>query len=354
LGLLGIQEGGSASLDSLTAYKGKIVSNSIAGALNKSSVPIDLKIGLLITGDVTITTVANVESDTSNNVAIAVRPSKTNVDDAKFLTLKKEGNTVTGATLAEGPVGLVSATNLGAFALNKTGVALNFLLGEAKYQVKHLGGDDYIFEYDTSIANGNGTAITIEGVVNSTADWTDYVNGTKTIGLAAVFSFEKADPTTNTYLANADLPDGASPTPAPILGLKQAAAAAVAVPPPPPYGFKASTGLTAIDNSGNIADPIGGSYPLAGTATFTVDAAVLAADPSLVSFNFDFNNADVSDIWWSDGAGSFAASLAAFDIDTAAGTITFGSMWSTAVPGTHYEYINLDDGGYFLLKIVLN
>jgi hypothetical protein len=135
--------------------------------------------------------------------------------------------------------------------------------------------------------------------------------------------------------------------------LKQKGANAVTIPEAT-YGFKTSAGLSSINNNGNISDPIGGANPLKGTATFTIAAATLAANPSNASFNFAFDGAEVSDIWWSDGAGGFAASLAAFDINESGGTVTFGNMWSTAAPGINYEYINLDNGDSFLLKIVLN
>jgi hypothetical protein len=334
LGLLDVAPGESKDLSALPS--GKIISDTIVGVLNKSSVDIELTIGLKITGDATVVAAeADADDDTDNNVFMAVRPSKIVIDDSMIGTLSKPG-----ATLASGAAG--------AFPLNDTGYVLNFLLGKAAYVVTNTDGER-TYDYKTGVANGVGTAITFEGAVNPTADWSAYAAGTKSVGLAAVFSFEKADKTAHAYLAQADLQDS---TPADIVGLKQKTASAVTIPEPT-YGFKTSAGLSAINNSGNISDPIGGANPLAGTATFTIDAATLAANPTDVSFNFAFDGAEVSDIWWSDGAGAFAASLAAFDIDELGGTVTFGSMWGTAAPGINYEYINLDNNDSFLLKIVL-
>jgi hypothetical protein len=326
LGLLGLADGSSAGLDTLTG--GQIASDTIAGVLNKSSVAIDLKIGLVITGDVTATDTASVGADTANNVAIYVRPSKTNVTDTLLPTLKKVGTAVTGATLAEGADG--------AFQLNKTGYELNFLLGKAKYLAKNTGGV-YTYEYDTAAANGNGTAITIEGRVNSNADWSEFVDGTKSVGLAAVFSYTEADSAVNTALAGPDLKDSAT-SPAPILGLKAAAGSTVTVPTPT-YGFVANTFTTNVSNTQFME----GGSTYAGQADFaysTVGAGTI--------IGFAFDTTDLATVYFGSG-GAF------YDVTTTftkeAGGLKLASSWDTTAAGAYEIYIELQNGDIWKVNL---
>jgi hypothetical protein len=324
LGLLGIGNGSSAALAGLDG--GKIVSNGIAGALNKSSVDIELTVGFKITGNATVVAAANIEDDTANNVSISVRPSKTNVDDSKLPTLLKLGDSVTGATLAEGAAG--------AFEIDSTGYALNFLLEGAAYVVKNTEGVySYIYDPDTS-PNGNGTAITIEGLVNSKADWTDYVDGTKSVGLAAVFSFEKADPTSHTHLATATLKDGKADTPDDIFGLKKADTATVSVPSAPTYGFLGGTGVSDLNLS--PGDPT-----FEQTVAFTYDKD----DIAVTLLPFAFNGNDIAAIWTEGISPNWGNYDATATFTEESGGLSFGSAYNSAM--TFNMYIVLDNGDSF-------
>jgi hypothetical protein len=321
----------------LSGGPGVIVSDAIAGVLNKSAVDIELTIGMQVTGDATVETdPAQVEdsNNTDNKVYLAVRPSKTDIQDDAFSTLKKNGDTVTGATLAEG--------ENGQFAIDEDGVTLHFLLGAATYKAVNTNGA-YTYVYDTGAKNGHGTAITIEGLVNKDADWSDYTGAeaANTVGLNAVFSYEKADAETNTYLAGSDLKDSAG-APEDIKGLKKYDLSGT-MPAAPDYGFRSGTGVSGIETAPTGADNI-----FEQTALFTFDKDNLESAGILP---FDFNGATLSAVWAEGITPAWTNYNATATVSQVADGIKFGSGYTDAVKFN--MYIVLDNGDEFKAVVTI-
>jgi hypothetical protein len=154
-------------------FAGRIISRDyVPTAINNSSFDVSLSVTLKLTGDaVAVTSESAVHSGTGNNVLLTIEP-------------------------AAGAVSTRSAVFIGSgssFAVSDEPGVLKFVLAPADYVFNHVAGSDPPDFTYTRIANtGKGTQFRIGGQCNKNADWTDFADDTKGVGINAVFSFAPA------------------------------------------------------------------------------------------------------------------------------------------------------------------
>jgi hypothetical protein len=155
-GLYGLT--GSAYLDEL--HGGKIFTNPNVyspAVRNSSSFPVTVSVAIQMTGNVTaVATESAVNSGTAHNALMWVASE-------------------------EGDRGYV---------ISASPQTVKYVLGAADYKATHLGGDNYA--YVTVPNTEKSMSFQIGGLINKNADWSEFVAGDKTVGISAVFSFERA------------------------------------------------------------------------------------------------------------------------------------------------------------------
>jgi hypothetical protein len=173
-GLYAIASGETKDLAALGG--GAIFSNGTAAAINNSSVDVKLSIELTGTGNATFIayddtdekTKDKVEGDTANNILLYAVPSAVDI------------STEATEYVASGS----------GFVIEDSASSLEFILGAAAYEIENNAD---VYTATPKEGTGHGTAIQLGGYVNSKADWSDYVEGgSKSVGVQAVFSYEKA------------------------------------------------------------------------------------------------------------------------------------------------------------------
>lgn len=178
-GLAGLAEGESKTAAELAAYAGKVTGASTPVVLNASSVDMTVSVALTLTGDATgVTSEAAVEADTNNNILLYAVPSSTAVTSAD-----DTAGAATGYTA--GTTGVVITTSA---------ATVEFLLPAAEYEYAKAEGTGAL-SYARTETPCQGTGISFAGLVNTKADWSDYVKETdpSEIGMTAVFSFAAAE-----------------------------------------------------------------------------------------------------------------------------------------------------------------
>ena len=188
-GLTGLEDGKSATAEQLSAYAGKVYSDDVAVIANLGSKNVKVSVELKLTGDATsVTTKDAVESDTANNILLyAVPAAKDFYDDAKD-----------GASYAGSTTGIV---------MGSAPVTIDFVVPHTDFEFKKSGST--VTYERVADSTPHGTGLKFAGLVNTKADWSDYVkdiNPSK-IGMTAKFTF------THT-LTNTDVADTTEGAPA--------------------------------------------------------------------------------------------------------------------------------------------
>jgi len=186
-GLVGLADGKSASLESLTG--GAIISKG-AGAFikNESSVAVEVGVELYVTATgtgadavVLVDDPDNVEKDLKLNMLLLAIPGK-----AKVAAIENYAASTTG-------IPVMSLADTAGTATFK------FVLDAAKYEVKNTQG---VYSYGKVVdaTNYDSASFQMGGNVNSTADWKAYGKAVtpETIKLTAVFSYKENTATKDT------------------------------------------------------------------------------------------------------------------------------------------------------------
>lgn len=174
-GLLDLASGTAVDADGLPAT-GVIKSASGAAAMikNESSVPVtvDVQVNAVASGNATFVTGGSlVATGSSANLFLSLVPSS-----AK-------------ATVeADGIKGYTKSSHV--IPVTTTQTTTKFQLQKAKYEV--VKGATNTFRLVSQAGNYDSTVFTVGGIVNSKADWKDFVSGNSTVGMTAVFSFAKS------------------------------------------------------------------------------------------------------------------------------------------------------------------
>lgn len=173
-GLSALANGATASKEDLANAAGLITGASKAVVTNCSSVPVKVSVKLKGTGNATfVTTADDVEKapageNKEQNVLLYALPSSVDVENSA----DKYVASTTGVTIST------------------TEATVNFVLDAAQYN--YSKNDDGKASYTLKDGEtGHGTAIAFEGLVNTKADWSDYVKteSPSTIGMTAVFTY---------------------------------------------------------------------------------------------------------------------------------------------------------------------
>ncbi len=166
-GISTLSNNSSASAEELEGAAGLISSTHKALVTNCSSVPVKVSVTLTGTGDATFMASANAvdeDSASANNILLYALPSAVDVG----ASVNKYVESTTG------------------IRISNTSVSANFILDEAEYVFEKTGASvNYVKKADDP---GHGTAIAFAGLVNKKADWSTYADGSKEIGMTAVFS----------------------------------------------------------------------------------------------------------------------------------------------------------------------
>lgn len=264
-GLSALENGATASKDDLANAAGLITGTDKAVVTNCSSVPIKVSVKLTGTGDATFKTAANdveaapTESDTAENVLLYALPSAVDVGNSK-------DNYVASTT---------------GVLLSTTAATVNFVLDAAEYNYSKddTGKATYTLKDGET---GHGTAIAFEGLVNTKADWSDYIKASSpsTIGMTAVFTYTS----TLTDADKADTTEGA------------------------PYGMMEMSSGTITVEAKNAA-PVFTAAATPGVIKYTAGAGELGLDKDADILIWH----EYADMWYD----------AASDVEVEAGTITY-------------------------------
>lgn len=190
-GLSALENGATASKEDLANAAGLITGASKAVVTNCSSVPVKVSVKLKGTGNATFVTAADdVEKapageNKEQNILLYALPSSVDVENSA----DKYVASTTGVTIST------------------TEATVNFVLDAAQYNYSKndSGKASYTLKDGET---GHGTAISFEGLVNTKADWSDYIKETSpsTIGMTAVFTYTST-------LAEADVADNTEGAP---------------------------------------------------------------------------------------------------------------------------------------------
>ncbi|MCL2633228.1 MAG: hypothetical protein FWD34_01805 [Oscillospiraceae bacterium] len=163
----------NATPSDLAPFAGKIISGSyVPTAINNSSFDVTLGVTLRVTGDaVAVTSESAVHAGISNNILLTVEPAANSVN-------------------TQGAEFVGSGTG---YAVLNTAGELKFVLDSANYVFNAVpGSSGSEFSYDIVPNTGKGTQLKIGGYCNKNADWTQFADDTKGVGINAVFSFSPA------------------------------------------------------------------------------------------------------------------------------------------------------------------
>lgn len=187
-GLLSLEDGKSATIESLSGNAGKVVGSTSACVINDSAKAIKVSVSMAATvktaGDVTLKKNAEGISDnaTTNNILLCAIPAVSSISTANAYQTASQGYILEQTPAVETGLTLTSANT----------DQLTFVLDAATYEVSKNGST---YTYNKA-GSGNGTGIQIGGLVNSKDDWKDFTGTpTKTVGLTAIFAFSPADGT---------------------------------------------------------------------------------------------------------------------------------------------------------------
>ena len=188
-GLMSMEDGTTASLNSLKG--GTIVMKKNNGAVfkNASSVSVNISANMTVSQNkhkvpvrlvgVSTDVVPSGEYSVSNNIMLAVIPNKT-----KSISLNDFASTGYGVPIT----GPISANGAG------TAFDVNFILNKADYVVSYnaaAAGNKYSYIIDSAEENNyDGTTFKLGGYVNTKADWSTFVGNKpdSSVNIAAVYS----------------------------------------------------------------------------------------------------------------------------------------------------------------------
>lgn len=173
-GLSALENGSTASKEDLEDAAGLITCANKAVVTNCSSVPVKVSVKLTGTGAATFVTDADsvekapTTGNKEENVLLYALPSAVDVEDSADNYVAS----TTGVTITT------------------TAATVNFVLDPAEYNYSKDGTGKASYTIKEG-ETGHGTAIAFEGLVNSQADWSEYVKETSpsTIGMTAVFTY---------------------------------------------------------------------------------------------------------------------------------------------------------------------
>lgn len=172
-GLTALKDGETASAEDLASAAGLITGESKAVVTNLSSVPVKVSVKLTGTG-------------AANFVADAASVEKAPAGDQKEnnILLYALPSSVDVAGSADNYV--ASTTGI---TMNSSEASVDFVLDPAEYNFSKEG-EKVTYELKEG-ETGHGTAIAFEGLVNTQADWSDFVKESEPskIGMTAVFSY---------------------------------------------------------------------------------------------------------------------------------------------------------------------
>lgn len=196
-GLLGLKDDETKTLAELTG-KGAITMADAAGAYikNESSVAVkvSVKMNITDTADTKVTPVSaydDVEKDTAKNILLLAIPG-----NAKFAAMSDYKAASDGVAITD----ITAPTN----------AQFSFVLSAAEYGFTKSSGTT-TYGKITGEDNYDAASFKLGGLVNSKADWSDYVGSTpKTLGVSAVFSVADATDTdkvgeTSAYALSSDV-----------------------------------------------------------------------------------------------------------------------------------------------------
>lgn len=177
-GLLNLASGEAVSADNLPTT-GTILSASGCAAMikNESSVPVSVDITLqaVASGNATFVTGASlVVSEDDPNLFLSLVPSATKS--------AVESSGVTGYVTSSAVIPVISTT----------ATTTRFQLQNAEYELVKGSGAAGTFRIVSDSANYDSTVFKVGGVVNSAADWSDFVNNNSSVSMTAKFSFAKS------------------------------------------------------------------------------------------------------------------------------------------------------------------
>lgn len=177
-GLLNVASGTAVGADKLPST-GVIMSSSGSAAMikNESSVPIsvDVQLQAIASGAANFVTGGSVvASGSSANLFLSLVPStqKAWVDTDGVKNYTASSHVI--------PVTTSQSTT-------------KFQLQNADYEI--VKGATNTFQIVSKAGNYDSTVFKVGGIVNSEADWKDFINGSSTVGMTAVFTFEKSSDT---------------------------------------------------------------------------------------------------------------------------------------------------------------
>lgn len=281
-GLSALANGATASKEDLANAAGLITGASKAVVTNCSSVPVKVSVKLTGTGNATFVTAADdVEKapageNKEQNILLYALPSSVDVENSA----DKYVASTTGVTIST------------------TEATVNFVLDAAQYNYSKndSGKASYTLKDGET---GHGTAISFEGLVNTKADWSDYIKETSpsTIGMTAVFTYTSTLAETDV----ADTTEGA------------------------PYGMMAMASGTITVEAKNAAPVFTASTSTPGLINYTAGAGELGLDKDVDIQVWH----EYTDQWYD----------AASDVEIGASTITYkeGALASFAALGDDFK-----------------
>lgn len=193
---------GLTSMDSTgnidSADLGKIVANtSSMSAINKSSVPVGLKMTYVVSGaGISVQGASGISDETGNEVAVSVTASMGGTYRGESVWDATSGSAVDTTTS-----GAITATPTFAGTAGSPGVA-TYIMGKADYDIEYSGtADDDKYDstkYSYKYKQNTGSEIKLEigGSCSKDGDWSDLAEGRTTLSLEATFKFYKVNDST--------------------------------------------------------------------------------------------------------------------------------------------------------------
>jgi hypothetical protein len=257
-GLTALENEKTATKEELASAAGKVTAASVVPITNGGSVPVKVSVEMQLTGNADSVASADAVNDATtkaNNILLYAVPSAVDTKDEAGYSESSTGIVLNGASA----------------------VTTNFVIPAAGYVFsKDASGTTTYIRDDSDV---HGTGLKFEGLVNTEADWSDFLaGGSKTIGLTAKFTFDHT-------LADSDVADDTEGAPAFMMAY---AGTTVDVAPAEAAPSAASTMTYSKANGGTAAVSLGaGSLAAtkatvaAGTAADGTFTAVTAVTPTV-------------------------------------------------------------------------
>lgn len=177
-GLLNVASGTAVDADNLPST-GVITSASGSAAMikNESSVPVsvDVQLQAIASGNATFVTGGSVvASGSSTNLFLSLVPS-----------------TQKAWVEADGVKNYNASSHV--IPVTQTQSQAKFQLQKADYEI--VKGSSNTFQIVSKAGNYDSTVFKVGGIVNSKAEWKDFISGSSTVGMTAVFTFAKSPDT---------------------------------------------------------------------------------------------------------------------------------------------------------------